>query len=263
MYEFDVIETPENVELQRRLAGIGTRFIAGLVDHLLIVGALAILLIVYLVAGYPIDPGPDSIPQGLVIALFLVAAFLVLWGYFIAFELAMNGQTPGKRAVRIRVVKEGGGPITFPDIAARNLLRIVDGLFIYGVAGVVMFLTKRGQRLGDMVGGTVVISEDTPDYSARSDKRRTVRLDEPVDADALRRTGLSAREFQVLNNYAGRRTELTLEARRRILPGLLRSISGRDDIRFEEIPLEVLEGHVDRLLAGDLGGGLPEEEAGP
>lgn len=258
MYEFDVIETPENVELQRRLAGIGTRFIAGLVDHLLLGGALALLVILFVVLGFSLELTLDS--GAVAVAVLLVLGFLLFWGYFIAFETAMNGQTPGKRTVKIRVVKEGGGPITFQDIAVRNLLRIVDGLFIYGVAGVFMFASKRGQRLGDIAAGTVVISEETLNYAARADKRRELRVDERLDPDSLRRSGLSPRDYQILRNYSNRRTELTLEARRRVLPGLLRSISGREDIPFENIPLEALEEHVERLLAGELTAGLTEEE---
>src|SRR4029079_4673215 len=96
----------------------------------------------------------------LLAALGSLLAFAILWGYYIAFELLWNGQSPGKRAIGLRVVREGGRPITFVGSAVRNLIRIVDFLpALYGIGVVVMFVDRRSRRLGDLAGGTLVVKE--------------------------------------------------------------------------------------------------------
>jgi len=249
--DFDVIETPENVHLQRRLAGIGSRFIAGLVDTLLILGIYLLLLIAFVVIwsveslGYF---GWENGPELWAMALLIVFAFTVYWGYFVFFELLTNGQSPGKRQQRIRVVKDEGGAITFMDVAVRNLLRPVDGFAFYGVAGLCMFVTRRGQRLGDLAAGTVVVCEQTREWSARTDKKKE-RLWEPEPGTAdLRASGLSLQEHRMLSSYRLRREQLTLEARQRLLPQLLKPILQRAGRTPEEEPFEALESYVDSLL---------------
>ncbi len=247
MQEYDLIETPENVELERPLAGIGSRLIAGIVDNLLIFGLFAIILIIALTSMAATVTYIES--WGSVgLAVLIVAMFLVYWGYFVLCELLTNGQSPGKKSVRIRVVKEGGGPITFVDIVIRNLLRVVDGFPAYGVAGLCMFVTKKAQRLGDLAAGTVVVSEQTPDYSARSDKRSTIRWESEMGPGALRATGLKPEEYRLLLNYWQRREQLTLEARQRILPSLLSSVLERTGAPPQGQSLEALEWYLEQII---------------
>jgi len=250
MLDYDLIETPENVELERPLAGIGSRFIAGLIDNLLLIGLYAILFILFLIAGAGsgiTDSDLFELPM-VVLAIIILMLFAIYWGYFVFFEMIMNGQTPGKRRMKIRVVKEGGGPITFSDVAIRNLLRPVDGFAIYGVAGVVMFITGKMQRLGDMAAGTVVVSEQSHDYSARSDKRVATKWESEVTAEALRATGLRPEEYSALRNYWVRRHQFTEEARRRVLPQLLRPILQRTGHQPANLPMKVLEDYVREIM---------------
>ena len=252
MSDVDLIETPENVELKQELTGIGTRCIASVVDHLIILAAF-LLIIVALIFGFrwPLARALDELAQAeyLAVAVLIVLFFLVHWGYFVFFELRTNGQTPGKKRMRIRVVKEGGSPITFVDIAIRNLLRVVDSLPVgYGVGVLTMFVTKKGQRLGDLAAGTVVISEETHDYSAHADRRRNVDWEPQVTAAALRATGLKPEEYRLLQNYWLRRGELTVEARQRILPNLLRPILQRTGQAVRDESLITLEQFVATLI---------------
>jgi uncharacterized RDD family membrane protein YckC len=134
----DVIETPENVDLEQRLAGIGSRFIAGLFDNLIIVALYALLVVVFLLVAW-LNPMELLLEargwNSWVLALLILAAFTIYWGYFVFFEVGANGQSPGKRSQHIRVVKKGGGAIAFTDVAIRNLLRVVDAMpFGYAVA---------------------------------------------------------------------------------------------------------------------------------
>jgi len=249
MQEFDFIETPENVELQRRLAGIGTRFIAGLVDHILIAGVyLVLFLFTWLAASV------DLIEEFRVFKFWLyaavvLAAFLIYWGYFVFFEMATNGQSPGKRSQKIRVVKEGGGSIGFVDVAVRNLLRAVDAMAFYGVGGISMFMSRKVQRLGDLAAGTVVVSEMISDYAARTDKKHKTDWEHEASAQELRATGLSPEDFGILNNYWQRRNELTREAREKLLRNLIVPILRRAGRALTDESAIALEMHVEQLMA--------------
>ena len=250
MQDFDLIETPENVELEQRLAGIGSRFIAGLVDNLLIVGLFAVLFIILLLTSVDMRDvvRASGTASRWAVAMGIVAAFIIYWGYFVFFEMVTNGQSPGKKKAKLRVVKRGGGAITFTDVAIRSLLRAVDGLLLYVVAGVVMFCTKRCQRLGDLAAGTVVISEDVPDYSARADKPTRTDWEQVATPDGLRASGLKPEEYRVLANYWVRRHELTLEARQRLLPRLVRPVLERLGVAPPDESMETLEAYVAAVM---------------
>ena len=147
------IPTPEGVELQLVLAGLGSRLVATIVD-LLIKGA--VLLALWLIGASA--GGGDA--GGFVVAVLVVASFLVWFGYDVAFETLASGRTPGKRAAGLRVVRLGGEPVGFLASAVRNLLRLVDGLpGIYAVGAVSVLFSRRNQRLGDLAAGTLVVRE--------------------------------------------------------------------------------------------------------
>ena len=259
MDEFDIIETPENVDLQRRLAGIGSRFVAGLLDTLLMVGALTLLVLVSLLFGLGLLPfGRDLAGRAgqWVLAGLFVLVFLVYWGYFVLFETWMNGQTPGKWYMRIRVVQQEGGGLSFQAAAIRNLLRAVDVQGGYAVAGLAMFLTNKVQRLGDLAAGTVVISEEIPDYAAHADKKEKLLDDVTLEAVAPGATPLQPHEYRLLRNYWLRRDQLNLAAREELLPKLLRPILERLGTPLTEYTLESLERRVEKLL-------WPAPAAGP
>jgi uncharacterized RDD family membrane protein YckC len=154
--DFELIETPENVNLERRLAGIGSRFLAGLVDVLILAAIFIVLFLILLVGGlnlFSSSSGMKEEAAAWLIAVVAALVFIVYWGYYVFFEACFNGQSPGKRALRIRVVKQGGGPITFVDVAIRNLLRVVDCIGLYAVGGLAMFFSQKTQRLGDFAAG--------------------------------------------------------------------------------------------------------------
>jgi uncharacterized RDD family membrane protein YckC len=160
------VETPERVDLAYDVAGLGSRALAGLIDTIIQIGVLlgvaivgcAGLAIVLGGLGEAFGDGESGLLTAL--AVIVVLNFIVLWGYYIFFELVWHGQTPGKRQVGLRVVKEGGYPIGFSESAIRNVVRLVDFLpYFYGVGGLVMFIDRRGRRLGDFAAGTVVVKE--------------------------------------------------------------------------------------------------------
>jgi uncharacterized RDD family membrane protein YckC len=167
------IDTPENVTFGYTIAGIGSRFVGALVDTALLVLALLLLnlviglLLAYLAESAPApaldgEPTPDWV-TGLLIAIYALVNFGIIWGYYLAFELLWNGQTPGKRLAGTQVVGAGGAPAGFGEIAIRNVVRIVDFLpFAYAIGFVVMFSNRRARRLGDFAANTLVIKRQNP-----------------------------------------------------------------------------------------------------
>lgn len=156
------LETPEQIEFEYEVAGIGSRFMAALVDHLI----LAIIQFGFYLAVAFIDGlfgGGALFYENLLIALLLFISFLLFWGYFVLFEVAWNGQSPGKRLARLRVIQTTGYPQTGAASAIRNLVRIADFLpFSYGLGIIVMFFNARAMRLGDFAAGTMVVKEREP-----------------------------------------------------------------------------------------------------
>ncbi len=251
MQELDFIETPENVELQRRLAGIGTRFIAGLLDTLILIAIYVVLLLIWLVSTFAdVSGDADFLFEAWTwsMAILLLLGFVVYWGYFVFFEMRTNGQSPGKKSQKIRVVKDGGGAITFTDIAIRNLLRVVDGIAGYAVAGICMFVTRKAQRLGDLAAGTVVISEATSEYFARSGSKGDVQWQREASPEALRATGLNPEEYRLLSNYWMRRSQITLDARRQLLLTLVLPILKRHGQAPRDESVAMLEYHLELLM---------------
>ena len=155
------IETPELVEVSLEIAGLGSRFVAKIYDWfvkwgiLLVVSLLAVVLLA-LVGSF------DALRSGSVLILALVVAlyYFFLLGFDIYYEVRRNGQTPGKRLAGIRVIREGGGPVDFQSSCIRNLLALADFLpGFYLLGGLLVLLSPRGQRLGDMAAGTIVVRE--------------------------------------------------------------------------------------------------------
>ncbi|MEO8288213.1 MAG: RDD family protein [Chloroflexota bacterium] len=163
MDEQITISTPEQVAFHYEMAGIGSRFVASLLDHLILVVAMVLvycamfsLLFGGLFSG---SQSGEEFGFGLLAVLVLVE-FLIFWGYFVLFELVWNGQTPGKRAGKLRVIRRDGQPVHAGEVMIRNLVRIVDFLpGFYGIGLVTMFIDKDARRLGDMAAGTIVVRE--------------------------------------------------------------------------------------------------------
>jgi uncharacterized RDD family membrane protein YckC len=158
------IDTPEQVHLEFSLAGIGSRFMATLLDSI-----LQLLLYIAVVAGAALIASAPlgRLSERWITALVIFAGFVITWGYYAIFESVWKGQTPGKRWAGIRVIKDSGRPITPFEAAARNLVRIIDYLpGFYGVGIVTMLLNDKHRRVGDYVAGTLVVHETSDRESA-------------------------------------------------------------------------------------------------
>jgi uncharacterized RDD family membrane protein YckC len=149
-----VISTPERVAFQYEIAGIGSRFLAQILDSLVITVILIAITILAASLGGLFGSGQ------LAILIEIILGFILLAGYFLISEAAWNGQTLGKRAARLRVVGDHGEPLTLGQAAIRNLVRIVDFLPVfYAIGMLTLFINGRGKRLGDFAAGTLVVRD--------------------------------------------------------------------------------------------------------
>jgi len=156
------IDTPENVTFDYDVAGIGSRFLAALIDTVLIaVSQLLIIGTIIWIALFVFKiefSNTGAFSWGL--AIFSIISFLFLWGYYIFFEILWNGQTPGKRWVGLRVIRVDGTPITVSEAIIRNLVRVIDFMPVaYGVGVVTMFINSNSRRVGDLAAGTIVVHD--------------------------------------------------------------------------------------------------------
>jgi uncharacterized RDD family membrane protein YckC len=204
--------TPEYVEFRFTLAGIYSRFLAWLLDAILILFGTGMVLTALSVM-MAVFPGFAS-------ALGIVVYFLVDWGYGIALETAWSGQTVGKRLLGLRVIQQSGVRIGFYHAALRNLARPVDRLpVLYLVGGVTALLSGSHQRLGDMLAGTIVVRE----RRLKAPSALGLTAGEGLLADPLfvsRVKRLSAETRELVLSAALRREELRMEARLRLFSAL-------------------------------------------
>jgi uncharacterized RDD family membrane protein YckC len=212
-----VIETPERVPLHFALASIGNRFIACAIDHTIqLVTLIAVGIFFAIVAdASSIGSRLMSLPKW-VIAILVVVQAIIFDGYFVVFEWLWRGQTPGKRWLKLRVIREDGRPISFFEAMVRNLLRVVDFLIppFYSVGLISVFASTRDQRVGDLVAGTVVVREREAEAPAFSEVFAS-----PVSDAALRRSfppvafvadidKLTEQEITVVESFLRRRWDL-------------------------------------------------------
>lgn len=229
------IDTPELVALEYPLAGIGSRFIAILIDYL-IQGAAVICLIFGAMLFLPSLLKFQAASAKWFIATLVLVPFLLQWGYFSLFEAFWNGQTPGKRAAKIRVIQQSGRAITLFESLARNLVRVIDFLPVYYAVGAIsIFVTSRNQRLGDLVAGTLVVHEGQTHALTTLGNTRLFTETAPqppaaprissIPADALSR--LIVADLQAIDAFLERRLDMALDVRQSLAMRLIASTAAR------------------------------------
>ena len=246
MNEQLIIETPEQIDISFQKAGIGSRFYAALLDTLLLI---LILLIGYYVNRNFISELGDTLGNWLG-ALGGIIVFALFWGYYMVFEVTTNGQSPGKRALGLRVIKDGGYPVGFADSAIRNLVRVVDFLpFFYGAGLIVMLITSNWKRLGDLAAGTLVVKTARPDVK-QTDMNSTVAA--PVInispqafayAEWIQPELVTENELRAIREYLARRGTLSklrrAELARTIANPIIEKMGGSGSISYDKFLEEV------------------------
>jgi uncharacterized RDD family membrane protein YckC len=219
MHDAYELRTPEQVDLDYEVAGFGSRFIAATIDWLIQWAVILAVLLAFAfvgalvgLTGQRLFGGDGTLGVVVALSLALLLVFAITWGYFVFFEVIWNGQTPGKRAVGIRVLTTRGEPIAFFHALLRNLVRIVDFLpTMYGIGAIAVLATRRSQRLGDLAAGTIVVKERA------AESPRTLPPLPPDQQLAPQQAALFAREDVALaRDFLLRARDLPIEQRRRL-----------------------------------------------
>ncbi len=235
------IDTPENITFDYDVAGIGSRFLAALIDTaLLILAQLLLLGLFFLIAALVMDMKVlTSDISSWVIAGISILSFLFFWGYYIFFEILWNGQTPGKRWIGLRVIRMDGTPITASEAIIRNLVRIIDFMpTAYGVGVVTMFINSNSRRVGDLAAGTLVVRDHETKELGDISRARVKASDVWAAKDGLPEgfpiEKLSQDELQIIEEFLTRQWDLS--NRRPLAQHILASIVTRLGLSHESIP---------------------------
>ena len=204
------VETPEQVVLTFTVAGIGSRAAAALIDSLILVllfigasltiGGLLSRIVRHVSSGWT---------ESFIVALWGLLIFAMSWGYYVLFEGLWDGQTPGKRIIGLRVVRDGGFSINFAASAIRNVVRLLDAQpgVIYAIGIVSAIISRTGKRLGDYAAGTIVVRERAVTERGASPPVAPTGS----GASAAATTYLTDDEFALLDRYEQRRSSLDPE----------------------------------------------------
>jgi uncharacterized RDD family membrane protein YckC len=212
------VRTPESIAFYYELAGLGSRSLAIIVDGIIQAIATIVLLILLGVASDRAVQLADAMHLdgkqfgSLVAAIAILLLFWIWFGYFIAFETRWRGQTPGKKLLGIRVVRDGGYPVDFMGALIRNMVRVIEAIFgFYLMSAISAVLSSENKRLGDFAAGTIVVRDKAFEVP---DTAKWLEGDAAADAaPALANADmLSDEEWALVDRYIGRRTTLPPEA---------------------------------------------------
>ncbi|HZM84946.1 MAG TPA: RDD family protein [Blastocatellia bacterium] len=247
-----VIETPERVELHYVLASVGNRFLAAAIDHLIQI--IAIIIIV--VAAGALSDWQVFASMGVwAAALMVLAVFGLYWGYFVVFETLWSGQTPGKKVMRLRVVREDGRPVRFFEVFVRNVLRVAidfNPAPSYAIGVVSIIFSARSKRVGDFVAGTVVVKERATEAPSLNE---IIKVSE-IEQQRLERTApalfsadtrrLSEQELRAVKTFLKRRFELQEPNRSALAARIAQPISAKLGVSTDGFSPEAVLEEVDR-----------------
>jgi uncharacterized RDD family membrane protein YckC len=213
------ITTPEHIELEYELAGLGARFVAVFVDHAIQGAITAVIVLVSVIVAILMYPDIDvgsfqklmNSPVAIIAGIAIILTTIINLGYFIFFETIWSGQTPGKKIAQIQVVKDNGEPVRFIDALLRNIFRIVDWMIIYYYIGMALIWFRNDRkRVGDIVAQTIVVK-------LKSDLKPVVLPEIKIRYDLnLNITPLTEREYSLIRDFLIIRHQLKHETRTRI-----------------------------------------------
>ncbi|MBI2332747.1 MAG: RDD family protein [Chloroflexi bacterium] len=242
------IDTPENVTFDYDISGIGSRFLAALIDSALIALLQTLIFgVAILIASLASDYMTDAIGNWFFAVSGLVA-FAFFWGYYIFFEILWNGQTPGKRLIGLRVIRVDGTPVNASEVVIRNLVRIIDFLpSAYGIGVVTMFINPSSRRVGDLAAGTIVVHDRAVKNLSELSPVRPSTVVVPGAQDHLPESfpvgQVSEHELHIIEEFLSRRTGLANSAT--LARHILNSIMTRLGLPAESVQFD----HAEAILA--------------
>lgn len=208
------VRTPESIEFSYDLAGVGSRFLAVTIDLCVQIGITLLLFWGITFAAGPahgpaVSPlkGPDRAAAGAALAIVIAIMFLIFFGYFILFEALWNGQTPGKKALGIRAVRDGGYPLDWTASMVRNVIRVGEVIAgFYAISVVVAVFSPQNKRIGDLAAGTIVVRDSRIESPAA--------LLEEMRAPVYAATAyVSGEERALIRRFLDRRSDLVDDRR--------------------------------------------------
>ena len=229
------LQTPESVELEFTLAGIGNRSFALIIDY--IIFGLTILLVWSLSAFLAFQLVPNLIGNGFsdrlaqwIWAIQSMATFTIYVGYFVVLETLWQGQTPGKKWTKIRVIRDNGKPERLTQAILRALLRPVDDMLFIGVFFIIF--TPQEKRLGDMLAGTIVVQEEAPKLTVEisteaEDLAVQLRMEAEID-------NLLPEDFATIRDFLQRRKNIMLQYQHQLSRKLAEQV--REVILLDNVP---------------------------
>jgi uncharacterized RDD family membrane protein YckC len=235
------VRTPESIAFSYELAGIGSRFLAVTIDLALQIAILfALSLGLFWIGAHagtkPVHvSGAEKLGYNVAVGVLIFVVFTIFFGYFILFEALWNGQTPGKKALGLRVVRDGGYPIDFTASLVRNLIRVGEMIFgYYAISAIAAVFSPQNKRVGDIAAGTIVVREARMESPAAM--LREIR-EEPVYAATAY---VSGEERALVKRFLERRDTLDRERRAQLAHDIARRVRPRvpaDMQRLEDEPL--------------------------
>jgi uncharacterized RDD family membrane protein YckC len=251
-------ETPENVRVNFSLAGLGTRYVAWFVDQILVMVAIFAILMVMACAGTSFHgveklfkdlDGEDSSEA----TMYVFGLAMLIWGlggffYFGLCELMLRGQTPGKRLVSIRVAKADGFSLDGAGILTRNVFRVLDHIPLLWI---VPLLSARSQRIGDLVAGTVVISDAKAELSSiRVELAERSALESEFRFDAAGLSKLTENDLQAVEKLLERWNSIPQQQRHKIARTVISSLMEKLNVERPDPASQVR--FLEDLLAAEL-----------
>ncbi|MHB8461137.1 MAG: RDD family protein [Vulcanimicrobiaceae bacterium] len=165
------VRTPESIAFSYELAGVGSRFLAVALDLIIQILIVVLLFLGFAFAASHYHPTPHQMvtnyplqkfATSMFIGIVIFVNFMIFFGYFILFEAFGHGQTPGKRMMGIRVVRDGGFPLEFWGALVRNVVRIGElAMAFYAVSAITAILSRENKRIGDYAAGTIVVRDSS------------------------------------------------------------------------------------------------------
>ncbi|MEM7592005.1 MAG: RDD family protein [Cyanobacteria bacterium P01_A01_bin.83] len=231
------LQTPESVELEFTLAGIGNRSFALLIDYI-ILGL--IILLVWMISAFVafglvsdwFNNGTLNILAQWIWAIQSLTTFAIYVGYFVILETLWQGQTPGKRWTKIKVIRDNGQPERLPQAILRALLRPVDDILFVGVF--LIIFSRQEKRLGDMVAGTIVVQEEQGAQLSKiniSEVAETLAVQLRIEAEVV---NLQPEHFATIREFLTRRQNMMLEYQHQLSRKLAQQV--KEIILLDDVP---------------------------
>ena len=257
MHEALQFETPENIRVQYTPAGLGTRFVAWFIDQILVSLLMLATVILLAIVGFSMfgvlenfvdKQSRDAEKIGThVIGLIMLVIGLGSFFYYVLLELFFRGQTIGKRLCKIRVVKADGFALDPASILLRNIFRVLDHVPLLWIVPV---MSKRGQRMGDMVSGTIVILDEAPnlaDIRVQLSERKALEAQFRFDHRSLQR--LTEQDFEAVERLLERWNKIPTAQQDALSQKLTAAVV--EKLQFENPSVELRRQFLEDLLAAE------------